>query len=193
MRRHSRLIAVMGGALAVCCFALTWVTFNKGSYERRYDTNVKTQRLGGATLRSSNPVTEMGSINPLYTSRHHRYPGYKIALGFNLVTVALIESVLILICSVIMLARNSSGRLKRIVIISSIIGILCLIVSLLFATMNTENGLRGLRSMGNTTYTAAGNIQLGGFGTAVGFVIALIGAICIPRESVVSRIFGDSK
>ena len=51
----------------------------------------------------------------------------------------------------------------------------------------------GLCSMGNTTYTAAGNIQLGGFGTAVGFVIALIGAIYMPRESVVSRIFGDSK
>lgn len=190
MRRHSRLIAVMGGALAVCCFALTWVTFNKGSYEKRYDTNVKTQRLGGATLRSSNPVTERGSIITPIPDSHHRYPGYKIALGFNLVTIALIESVLILICSVIMLAKNSSGRLKRIVIISSIIGILCLILSLLLATIISEDGLR---SMGNTTYTAAGNIQLGGFGTAVGFVIALIGAIYIPRESVVSRIFGDAK
>ncbi len=190
MKRHSRLIAVMGGALAVCCFALSWVTFTKGSFERRYDTNVKTQRLGGATLRSSNPVTERGSIITPIPDSHHRYPGYKIALGFNLVTVALIESVLILICSVIMLAKNSSGRLKRIVIISSIIGILCLILSLLLTTVLSENGLR---SMGNTTYTAAGNIQWSGFGTAVGFVIALIGAIYIPRESVVSRIFGDGK
>ncbi len=88
-----------------------------------------------------------------------------------------------------MLAKNSSGRLKRIVIISSIIGILCLSISFLLAVI----GENGLRSMGNTTYTLAGNIQLGGFGTAVGFVVALVSAIYIPRESVVSRIFGDAK
>ena len=75
MRQHSQLITVIGGALAVCCFALPWVAFTKGSYERIYDTNVRTERLGGATLRSSTPVIERRPIitprpeNPSYISR----------------------------------------------------------------------------------------------------------------------------
>ena len=189
MKGHARLIAVAGGLLALCCFALPWITFTKGSYKRSYDTNVHTRKLGSATLRTANPVTETGSIITPVPETHHRYHGYKIALGLNFVSVAFIESILILICSIIMLAKNSSGRLKRIVIISSIIGILCLSISFLLAVI----GENGLRSMGNTTYTLAGNIQLGGFGTAVGFVVALVSAIYIPRESVVSRIFGDAK
>ena len=190
MNRHSRLISVMGGSLALCCFALPWVTFTKGSFERRYDTNVETRRLGSATLRSINPVTETGSIITPIPETHHRYPGYKIAYGFNFVTVALIESILIFICSVIMLAKNASGRLKRIVIISSIIGILCLSIWLMVATVFTENGLH---SMGNTTYTAAGDLQIGGFGTAVGFVIVLVGASFIPRENELTKIIGNLK
>lgn len=190
MIRHSRLIAVMGGALALVCFAFPWVAFTKGSYERSYDTNVKTGRLGSAIFRSSTPVTETGAIIPPIPESHHRYPGYKIALGFNLVTIALVESILIFFCSVIMLAKNSSGRLKRIVIISSIIGIICLIVSLLLATVIGENGLR---SMGNTTYTLAGDLQIGGFGTAVGFIIVLVGAMFIPRENELSKLVGELK
>ena len=89
-----------------------------------------------------------------------------------------------------MLAKNSSGRLKRIVIISSIIGILSLTVSLLLATIMSEDGLL---SMGNTTYTLAGTIQLGGFGTAVGLFIALIGASFIPRENELTKLIGNLK
>lgn len=190
MIQHSRLIAVIGGTLALCCFALPWVAFTKGSYEMSYDTNVKTGRIGGATFRSSNPVTETGVIRTPFPGTHHIYPGYKIAFGFNLVTIALIESILIFLCSIIILAKNSSGRLKRIVIISSIIGIICLIVSLLLATFIGENGIR---SMGNTTYTLAGDLQIGGFGTAVGFIIVLVGAMCIPRENELSKLVGDLK
>lgn len=190
MIRHSRLIAFIGGTLAMCCFALSWVTFTKGSYKMSYDTNVKTGRLGGATFRSSNPVTETGAIIPPIPESHHRYPGYKIALGFNLVTIAFVESILIFFCSVIILAKNSSGRLKRIVIISSIIGIISLIVSLLLATVIGENGIR---SMGNTTYTLSGDLQIGGFGAAVGFIIALVGAMFIPRENELSKLVGDLK
>lgn len=190
MIRHSRLIAVIGGTLALCCFAIPWVTFTKGSYKMSYETNVKTGRHGGASFRSSTPVTETGAIIPPIPESHHRYPGYKIALGFNLVTIAFVESILIFFCSIIILVKNSSGRLKRIVIISSIIGIICLIVSLLLATVIGENGLR---SMGNTTYTLAGDLQIGGFGTAVGFIIVLVGAMFIPRENELSKFVGDLK
>lgn len=190
MKRHARLIAVVGGLFAIYCFALPWVTFTKGSYKKSYETNVRSGKIGSSSFRSSNPVTETGSIITPIPESHHRYPGYKIALGFNLVTIAFIESILIGICSVIMLVKNSSGKLKRIVFISSAIGLMSLLISLLLATVIGENGLR---IMGNTTYTVPGSLQFGGFGTTVGFVIVLVSASFIPRESVVSRIFGDSK
>ncbi len=190
MKEHSRLITLVGAFFALCCFAIPWVTFTKGSFKRTYETNVRTGRIGGANFRSSTPVTETGSIIKPAPQTHHRYPGYKIAMKWNFVTIALIESILIFICSIILLAKNSSGKLKRIVFISSVIALLCLLISFLLVTVIGE---KGLRSMGNTTYTVAGDIQFGGFGAAAGFVIVLVGASYIPKENVVSRIFGDLK
>lgn len=190
MREHSRLIALVGAFLALCCFTIPWVTFTKGSFKRSYETNVRTGRIGGANFRSSNPVTETGSIITAIPETHHRYPGHKIAMKWNLVTIALIECIFIFICSVIVLAKNSSGRLKRVVIISSVIALLCLLISFLLVTVFSENGLR---SMGNTTYTVTGDIQFGGFGAAVGFVIVLVGASYIKKENVAARIIGELK
>ena len=60
----------------------------------------------------------------------------------------------------------------------------------MFATVIDENGLR---SMGNTAYTLGGNLQIGAFGTAVGFIVVLVGAMFIPRENELSKLVGDLK
>ena len=180
MKQHSILITFIGGILALCCFALTWVTFTSGGYKKSWETDVQTGKIGNATFRSSRPVTEQGAIIKGVPASHHKYSGFNIAIKGNLITIVFITATATIGCSVYMLTQRTHDKSKLFVLISSGIGIGCLLVTFLVVMVISDNGIR---SVGNTTYTSNGNIQLGSFGTMIGFVIAFIGAWNIPKPN----------
>ncbi|MCY4401659.1 MAG: hypothetical protein OXD54_03705 [Candidatus Poribacteria bacterium] len=179
MKQYSILITLAGSILVVCCFALPWVTFTSGGYKKSWETDVKKEKLSsGAIARFSRPVTEQGRIRNDVPVTHHNYLGFKIAAGWNIITIVLIASIVSAGCSIYMLTQHNPRKSKLFVLISSGIGIGCLLLTFLLVTVVGENGLR---SIGNTTYTANGNIQIGGIATVICFIITLIGAWNIPK------------
>lgn len=180
MKQHSILITFIGGILALCCFALTWVTFTQGGYKKSWETDVQTGKIGNATFRSSRPVTEQGSIIKGVPASHHKYSGFNIVIKGNLITIVLITAIATIVCSVYMLTQRTPNKSKLFVLISSGIGLGCLLLAFLAVMVISDNGIR---SVGNTTYTSNGDIQFGGFGTALGFVTAFIGAWNIPKSN----------
>lgn len=181
MKQHSVLITFLGGILVLCCFALPWVTFTSGGYKKSWETDVRTGKIGGGTFRSSRPVTEQGSINKNRPASHHKHLGFKIATKGNLITIAFVAAIASVCCSVFMLTQRTPGKSKRFTLFSSGVGLVSLLLTILLVMIISENGIR---SVGNTTYTANGNIQLGGFAAAVGFVITFIGAWNVPKPNV---------
>lgn len=178
MKQYLSLITFIGGVLAFSCFALPWVTFTSGAYKTSWETDVRTGKVGSATFRSSRPVTEQGPIIKSIPASHHKYLGFKIAIKGNLITIVFIASIATAGFSVYILTQRTPDKSKLFVLISSGIGLGCLLLTFLLVMLISDNGLR---SVGNTTYTSNGNIQFGGFATAVGFIIAFIGAWSIPK------------
>ncbi len=182
MKQHSILITFIGGILALCCFALTWVTFTSGGYKKSWETDVQTGKIGNAMFRSSRPVTEQGAIIKGVPASHHKYSGFNIAIKGNLITIVFITATATIGCSVYMLTQRTHAKSKFFVLISSGIG--CLLVTFLVVLVISDNGIR---SVGNTNYTSNGNIQLGSFGTVIGFVTAFIGAWNIPKSNTPTK------
>ena len=182
MKQYSILITLAGSILIVCCFALPWVTFTSGEYKKSWETDVKKERLSsGVIARSSRPVTEQGMIRNDVPVTHHKYLGFKIAANWNIITLVLIASIVSAGCSVYILTQQNPRKSKLFVLISSGIGFVCLLLTFLLIMVVGENGLR---SIGNTTYTVDGNIQIGGIATFIGFVITFIGAWNIPKINI---------
>lgn len=181
MKQYSILISLAGSILVVCCFALPWVTFTSGEYKKSWETDVKKEKLAsGAIARFSRPVTEQGMIRYDVPATHHNYLGFNIAAGWNIITIVLIASIVSAGCSIYMLTQQNPRKSKLFVLISSGIGSGCLLLTFLLVMVVDENGLR---SISNTTYTANGNIQIGGIATVICFFITLIGAWNIPKPN----------
>lgn len=180
MKQHSILITFVGGVLTICCFALPWVTFTSGGYEKSWETDVQTGKVGSATFRMSRPVTEQGTIIKGVPASHHKYSGFKIAISGNLITIVFTTAIVTVSCSVYMLTQQTPRKSKLLIFISSGFGLGCLLLTFFLVMVFGDSGIR---SIGNTTYTSNGNIQLGGFATAICFVIVLIGAWNIPKPN----------
>ena len=178
MKQHSILIMLVGGIVAICCFVTPWVTFTNGGYKKNWETDVRVEKVGDYTRRFSRPVSEQGVIIKPVPETHHRHAGYKIASNGNLTTISFIAAIVTIGCSIILLMQSRPGSLTQIVLMSSVLGVVSLLVAFLLVMFADENGIR---SIGNTTYTLSGNIQFGGFGAGIGFVIAIIGAKISPR------------
>lgn len=179
MKQHSILITFIGGILALCWFTQPWVTFTQGGYKKSWETDVRREKIGSATARFSRPVTEQGTIIKGAPSTHHSYLGFKIATSGNLITIVFATTIVTVVCSIYMLTQRTPGKSKLLVLISSGFGLGCLLLTFLLVMVINHSGLR---SIGNTTYTSNGDIQFGGFGTALGFVMAFIGAWNIPKS-----------
>ena len=148
--------------------------------KKSWDTDVQTGKIGNATFRSSRPVTEQGAIIKGVPASHHKYLGFNIAIKGNLITIVFTAAIATIGCSVYMLTQRTHDKSKLFVLISSGLGLGCMLLTFLVVMVISENRLR---SIGNTTYTSNGDIQFGGFGTAMGFVTALIGAWNIPKPN----------
>ena len=180
MKQYSILITLAGSILAVCCFALPWVSFTSGEYKKSWETDVRKEKVGNAIARFSRPVTEQGMIREDVPVTHHNYLGFKIATSWNLITIVLLASIVSAGCSVYILTQRTPVKSKQFVLISSGIGLGCLLLTFLLVTVLGDSGIR---SIGNTTYTTNGNIQLGGIATVIGFIITFIGAWNIPKSN----------
>ena len=144
MKLNSRLMTPAGGILALLCFFLPWI---------KVDCSIK---MWGQKLNS-----EIVFIS-----------GFELATKqqVNLITVALIMTLVIVVVSLYMLKEQTPWKSKRTVFISSGIGLGCLLFEYIHLNtgMDTPIGKVTLEDLEAT-------LQIGAFGTIIGFILAIVG------------------
>ena len=164
MKQNSLSVPIVGGGIAFLCFFLPWIKLNMSA-------------LGlGSTL----PQIKVNlSVS-----------GFKIATGAaNLTTLAFLAALAILGVCIYMMSQKTPWKSRTIVLISSGIGLLFVLFKLiqfipgLNPQMDVVSGIwKSIDSdadIGNLI-----SLQFGGFGTAIGFIIALIGGWNIPKSDI---------
>ena len=164
MKQNSLSVPIVGGGIAFLCFFLPWIKLNMSA-------------LGlGSTL----PQIKVNlSVS-----------GFKIATGAaNLTTLAFLAALAILGVCIYMMSQKTPWKSRIIVLISSGIGLLFVLFKLiqfipgLNPQMNVVSGvLKSIDSDANIGNLIS--LQFGGFGTAIGFIIALIGGWNIPKSDI---------
>lgn len=165
MKQNSLTLPIVGGAIAFLCFFLPWLKFDMSS-------------MG---IREVLPQAKV-AIN---------ISGFDVALGStNFVTLAFLAAIAIIgICIYIyMLNQKTPWKARTIVLISSGIGVLCL----LFTLIRVIQGFSLASRMVEPLWQSAGSDveldkiispQFGGFGAVIGFIVAFIGAWNIPKSN----------
>ncbi len=164
MKQNSLSVPIVGGGIAFLCFFLPWVKLNMSA-------------LGlGSTL----PQIKVNlSVS-----------GFRFATGTaDLTTLAFLAALAILGVCIYMMSQKTPWKSRIIVLISSGIGLLFVLFKLiqfipgLNPQMNVVSGIwKSIDSdadIGNLI-----SLQFGGFGTAIGFIIALIGGWNIPKSDI---------
>ena len=161
MKRYSRFLILTGGILTTFCFLIPWIKLVLPSDD-------------GKSL-----VPEITGIQ-------------EATRGLNFATFSLIAVLTILGISIYyILNRRIPRRFRTVAQISCIIGILCILLTLIqFAA-----SYRPYITVAIGTYLARNpqtefefnlykiyRVQLGGIGTVIGFILAYIGACNIPKS-----------
>ena len=164
MKQNSLSVPIVGGGIAFLCFFLPWIKLNMSA-------------LGlGSTL----PQIKVNlSVS-----------GFKIATGTaNLTTLAFLATLAILGVCIYMVSQKTPWKSRIIVLISSGIGLLFVLLTIirfipgLSPEMDAVSGvLKSIDSDANIGNLIS--LQFGGFGTAIGFIIALIGGWNIPKSDI---------
>ena len=164
MKQNSLSVPIVGGGIAFLCFFLPWIKLNMSA-------------LG---LGSALPQVKVNlSVS-----------GFKIATGAaDLTTLAFLAALAILGVCIYMMSQKTPWKSRTIVLISSGIGLLFVLFKLiqfipgLNPQMNVVSGvLKSIDSDANIGNLIS--LQFGGFGTAIGFIIALIGGWNIPKSDI---------
>ncbi len=155
MKQNSLILPIVGGGIAFLCFFLPWIKLDMPSWDiGNTSTQVKI------------------AIN---------ISGFDVAIGStSFVTLAFLATIVIIGICIYMVNQKTPWKARNLVLICSGIGLGCLLLTFLLVMVI---GYSGLRSIGNTTYTSNGDIQFGGLGTAIGFVIIFLGAWNIPKPN----------
>lgn len=120
------------------------------------------------------------------------YSGFEI--NGLLVTLAFIAVSLILGVSIYNLNQKTPWKARTPVLRNSIAGLLCVVLSLIQYTQSLNLGIEKVSDLFESTidfesamnfkevFENAISLQFGGFGAAIGFIVAFIGAWNIPRS-----------
>ena len=151
MNKNTRFITPAGGIFALICFFLPWFKVD---------------------CRSEGFLGTVGEI--------HTVSGFDIATKqqLNLFTLALAAALIIIVVSIIMLVKQTPSKSKLLVLISSGIGLGCLLFEYIRASIGYETGLGkiSLEDLGIT-------FQFGAFGTIVGFILSIVGALTVQQSN----------
>lgn len=159
MKRYSWFFMLTGGILTTLCFFMPWMKLNLPSDDAK------------------SSVPEITGIQ-------------EATNGLNFATLSLIAVLAILGISIYyILNRRIPRKFRTVAQISCIIGVLCLLVTLIqFAAL-----YKPYITVASGTYLAKNpqaefdlykiyRIQLGGYGAVIGFILAYIGACNIPES-----------
>ena len=108
--------------------------------------------------------------------------------GGFLVTLAFISVLAVLGISIYyMLDKKTFWKSRTLILISSGFGFLCVLLTLILLTrslnLNMQKMSDTLESIGfEKAFENAISLQFGGFGAAIGFIVALVGAWNIPKS-----------
>ena len=164
MKQNSLSVPIVGGGIAFLCFFLPWIKLNMSA-------------LGLGDALSQIKVNLSVS-------------GFNLATGTaSLTTLAFLAALAILGVCIYMAIQKTPWKSRIIVLISSGIGLLFVLFKLiqfipgLNPQMNVVSGvLKSIDSDANIGNLIS--LQFGGFGTAIGFIIALIGGWNIPKSDI---------
>ena len=164
MKQNSLSVPIVGGGIAFLCFFLPWIKLNMSA-------------LGLGDALSQIKVNLSVS-------------GFNLATGTaSLTTLAFLAALAILGVCIYMMSQKTPWKSRTIVLISSGIGLLFVLFKLiqfipgLNPQMNVVSGvLKSIDSDANIGNLIS--LQFGGFGTAIGFIIALIGGWNIPKSDI---------
>jgi hypothetical protein len=164
MKQNSLSVPIVGGGIAFLCFFFPWIKLDMSALG-----------LGDAL-----PQVKVNlSVS-----------GFKYATGTaNLTTLAFLAALAILGVCIYMMSQKTPWKSRTIVLISSGIGLLFVLFKLiqfipgLNPQMDVVSGmLKSIDSDANIGNLI--HLQFGGFGTAIGFIIALIGGWNIPKSDI---------
>lgn len=172
MKQNTLTFPIVGGGIAFLCFFLPWMKLDMSAMGMN-------EMLPGldATLNIS---------------------GYRFALGdLNFITLAFIASITILGVCIYMLNQKTPWKSRTIVLISSGIGVLGILFTLISVLQGLSDGMRVVKGVWESTGHDVDpskffKLQIGGFGAVVGFVIAFIGGWNIPKtDTIVEEVEQD--
>ena len=164
MKQNSLSVPIVGGGIAFLCFFLPWIKLNMSA-------------LGLGDALSQVKVNLSVS-------------GFNLATGTaDLTTLAFLAALAILGVCIYMMSQKTPWKSRIIVLISSGIGLLFVLFKLiqfipgLNPQMDVVSGIwKSIDSDANIGNLIS--LQFGGFGTAIGFIIALIGGWNIPKSDI---------
>ena len=111
-----------------------------------------------------------------------------------LVTLAFIAVSLILGVSIYNLNQKTPWKARTPVLRNSIAGLLCIVLTLILYTQSLNSGIEKVSDLFESTidfesamnfkeaFEKAVSLQFGGFGAAIGFIVAFIGAWSLPKS-----------
>lgn len=163
MKQNSLVIPLVGGGFSLLCFFMPWVKFDSSSFV-----------LSGPTAKAAGALT---------------FSGFSLATGGNFITLAFIAALAIIGISIYMLSQKTPWKSRIPVLISSGVGLLCLLFTLPQFTPAFNPGIRAVQDIGGAAAPEMQaklkeliSLQFGGFGAAIGFIVALIGAWSLPKS-----------
>ena len=163
MKQNSLVIPLVGGGFSLLCFFMPWVKFDSSSLG-----------LSDSAAKGVWALT---------------FSGFSLATGGNFITLAFIATLAIIGISIYMLNQKTPWKARILVLISSGVGFLCLLFILPQYTLAFNPAMRAALDIGGTTGVEMQaklekliSLQFGGFGAAIGFIVALIGAWSLPKS-----------
>lgn len=187
MKRHLLFIPLSGGILALLCFFFPWVKIDISSLGSVFT------KSGGSTDNLSDNLTKM--FGPAFTKAGDfvKFSGFSFGIERRLSTLAFIAALAIIGICLYMLVKKTPWEARFLVFVSSGVGLLCLLFTLSLLTQEFTGGIlvELFRQTGiletqrmdlRMDLQALISPQFGGFGAAIGFIVAIIGAWSLPKS-----------
>jgi len=166
MKRHSPFLILGGGGFTIFCFFIPWLELDMTSISSFTDT----------------------------------FSGFSLAMWGLLGTIAFIAASAVIGISIYMLKQQTPWKFRIPVLLSSSTGFLCVLGVLRLAPLHIPKEIYQFTAVALGTHwaqitpingptlemkiqlTDLINLQFGGFGAAIGFIVALIGAWNLPKS-----------
>lgn len=183
MKRNLLFIPLSGGILALLCFFLPWIQIDMSSLDSVFT------KLGGSTDNLSDNLAKM--FGPAFTKAGNfvKFSGFSLGIERRLSTIAFIAALAIIGICLYMLVKKTPWEARILVFVSSGVGLLCLLFTLSLLTPEFTGGIvvelfrqTGIWETQRMDLQELIRLQFGGFGTAVGFILAVIGAWSLPKS-----------